>query len=79
MVVAETTYCGNSCDPKVKTMISDQVRPLQRHNWVGDRRCCSSVCDMAFHIKMEYCMGSQGLAEDVFLLLKDVHSPTADA
>ena len=24
-IVAETTRCGKSCDPKVKTMIADQV------------------------------------------------------
>ena len=32
VIVAETTRCSNSCDPKLKTMIPDQVRQTQGHN-----------------------------------------------
>ena len=28
VIVAEPTRCSNSCDPKVKTMIPDQVSPF---------------------------------------------------
>ena len=43
VIVAETTRRGNSCDPKVKTMVPNKVRRAQRHYWVHDRRGRSSV------------------------------------
>ena len=45
MIVAETTRCGNSCVPKVKKMISDQMRRREEHNWVIACACKSrGVC-----------------------------------
>ena len=43
VIVAETTRRGNSCDPKVKTMVPNKVRRAQGHYWVHDRRGRSSV------------------------------------
>ena len=43
VIVAETTCCGNSSVPRVNSMISDQVRRPQGHNWVHNRCLCSSA------------------------------------
>ena len=38
VILAETTRCGNSCDPKVKTVIPNKVGRAQGHYWVHNRR-----------------------------------------
>ena len=43
VIVAETTRRGNSCDPKVKTMIPNKVGRAQGHYRVHNRRGCSSI------------------------------------
>ena len=43
MIVAETTRRGNSCDPKVKTMIPNKMGRAQGHYWVHNRRGRSSI------------------------------------
>ena len=43
VIVAETTRCGNSCDPKVKTMIPNKVLRAHGHYWVHNRRGRSSI------------------------------------
>ena len=43
MIVAETARRGNSCDPKVKTMVPNKVGRSQGHYWVHNRRGRSSI------------------------------------
>ena len=43
VIVADTTRRGNSCDPKVKTMIPNKVGRAQGHYWVRNRRGRSSI------------------------------------